>query len=56
MILRFQRDTDILVYTIKNKSEMVRRQFEQHNEEMCGSSVTAMELRYGAHKSQATRR
>ena len=34
---------------------MVRRQFEQHNGEMCASSVTAMELLYGAHKSQATR-
>lgn len=35
---------------------MVRQQFEAHGGEICGSSVTAMELLYGAHKSKAVRR
>jgi len=35
---------------------VVRQQFEAHGGEICASSVTAMELLYGAHKSKAVRR
>ncbi len=55
-MLRYMLDTNILIYTIRNRPEVVRRQFEAHEGEMCASSVTAMELLYGAHKSQAVRR
>ena len=55
-MLRFMLDTNILIYTIKNRPEEVRRQFEAHDGEMCVSSITAMELLYGAHKSQSVRR
>lgn len=55
-MLRYMLDTNILIYTIKNKPEVVRQQFEAHDGEICASSVTAMELLYGAHKSQAVRR
>lgn len=55
-MLRYMLDTNILIYTIKNKPELVRQKFEAHDGEMCASSVTAMELLYGAHKSQAVRR
>lgn len=55
-MLRFMLDTNILIYTIKNRPEAVRRQFEAHEGEMCVSSVTAMELLYGAHNSQSARR
>jgi len=55
-MLRYMLDTNILIYTIKNKPEGVRQQFEGHDGEICASSVTAMELLYGAHKSQAVRR
>lgn len=55
-MLRFMLDTNILIYTIKNRPEDVRHQFEAHDGEMCVSSITAMELLYGAHKSQAVRR
>lgn len=55
-MLRYMLDTNILIYTIKNKPEVVRQKFEAHDGEMCASSVTAMELLYGAHKSQAVRR
>lgn len=55
-MLRYMLDSNILIYTIKNKPEVVRQQFEAHDGEICASSVTAMELLYGAHKSQAVRR
>ena len=55
-MLRYMLDTNILIYTIKNRPEVVRQNFEAHDGEMCASSVTAMELLYGAHKSQAVRR
>ena len=55
-MLRYMLDTNILIYTIKNKPDVVRQRFEQHHGEMCTSCVTAMELLYGAHKSQAVRR
>jgi tRNA(fMet)-specific endonuclease VapC len=55
-MLRYMLDTNILIYTVKNKPEIVRQQFEAHDGEICASSVTAMELLYGAHKSQAVRR
>lgn len=55
-MLRYMLDTNFLIYTIKNKPEAVRQKFEAHDGEICASSVTAMELLYGAHKSQAVRR
>ncbi|ESW59818.1 MAG: pirin [Rhodobacter sp. CACIA14H1] len=55
-MLRFMLDTNILIYTMKNRPEEVRRQFEAHDGEICVSSITAMELLYGAHKSQSVRR
>ena len=55
-MLRYILDTNILIYTIKNKPEAVRQRFEQYHGEMCTSAVTAMELLYGPHKSQSVRR
>lgn len=55
-MLRYMLDTNILIYTLKNKPEAVRRKFEAHDGEICASSVAAMELLYGAHRSQAVRR
>jgi tRNA(fMet)-specific endonuclease VapC len=55
-MLRYMLDTNILIYTIKRKPDGVRWRFEAHNGEMCASRITAMELLYGAHKSQAVRR
>jgi tRNA(fMet)-specific endonuclease VapC len=55
-MLRYMLDTNILIYTIRNRPEEVRRNFEAHDGELSASSVTAMELLYGAHKSQAVRR
>jgi tRNA(fMet)-specific endonuclease VapC len=55
-MLRYMLDTNILIYTVKNRPEAVRQNFEAHDGEICASSITAMELLYGAHKSQAVRR
>jgi len=55
-MLRYMLDTKILNYTVKNKPEGVRQQFEAHDGEICVSSVTTMELLYGAHRSRAVRR
>lgn len=52
-MLRYMLDTNILIYTIRNRPPEVRARFETHHGSMCISSVTAMELIYGAHKSQA---
>lgn len=50
-MLKYMLDTNICIYTIKNKPQAVREAFNQHYERMCISSVTLMELIYGAEKS-----
>ncbi|QOV64021.1 type II toxin-antitoxin system tRNA(fMet)-specific endonuclease VapC [Kosakonia pseudosacchari] len=50
-MLKFMLDTNICIFTIKNKPEIVRQAFNQHSGQMCISSVTLMELIYGAEKS-----
>lgn len=50
-MLKYMLDTNICIYTIKNKPQAVREAFNQHDERMCISSVTLMELIYGAEKS-----
>jgi hypothetical protein len=42
--------------TVKNRPQVVRQNLEAHEGDICTSSITAMELLYGAHKSQAVRR
>lgn len=50
-MLKYMLDTNICIYTIKNKPQVVREAFNQHYGRMCISSVTLMELIYGAEKS-----
>lgn len=45
-------DTNICIYTIKNRPAQVREYFNQHYNELCISSVVLTELLYGAEKSQ----
>ena len=49
-------DTNIVIYTIKNKPEQVRHAFKSHEGQMCISTVTLGELIYGAEKSQQPER
>ena len=50
-MIKFMLDTNIVIYTIKNKPTKVRETFKKHADQMCISSVTLMELIYGAERS-----
>jgi len=50
-MLKFMLDTNICIFTIKNRPEHVRTAFKRSHGQMCISSVTLMELIYGAEKS-----
>ena len=44
-------DTNIVIYTYKNKPAIVKEAFNSHYGQICISSVSLMELIYGAEKS-----
>ena len=50
-MLKFMLDTNIVVYTIKNRPAKVRDAFKRHSGQMAISAVTLGELVYGAEKS-----
>ncbi|MFV1977608.1 MAG: tRNA(fMet)-specific endonuclease VapC [Candidatus Scalindua sp.] len=50
-MLKYMLDTNIVIYTIKNRPSEVREAFKRHEGQMCISSVTLGELIYGAEKS-----
>ncbi|WP_434771493.1 type II toxin-antitoxin system tRNA(fMet)-specific endonuclease VapC [Pseudomonas entomophila] len=50
-MLKFMLDTNICIFTIKNRPPLVREAFKRHHGQMCISTVTLMELIYGAEKS-----
>jgi len=52
-MLKYMLDTSICIYTIKNKPPTVRESFHRHHGQLCISTVTWMELVYGAEKSVA---
>ncbi len=55
-MLKYMLDTNIAIYTIKNKPSEVRETFKAHDGQMCISSITLMELIYGAEASAAVAR
>lgn len=55
-MLKYLLDTNICIYTIKNRPEYVRKTFIEHDGQMCVSTITQMELIYGAEKSAAVAR
>ena len=55
-MLKFMLDTNIVIYTIKNRPESVRALFNQHEGQMCISTVTWGELVYGAERSSQAER
>ncbi len=55
-MLKYLLDTNICIYTIKNRPDAVRRAFKEHDGQMCVSTITQMELTYGAEKSAAVAR
>jgi tRNA(fMet)-specific endonuclease VapC len=48
---KYMLDTNIVIYTMKNKPQSVREAFKKHYGQMCISSVSYMELVYGAERS-----
>lgn len=52
-MLKYMLDTNICIFTIKNKPEQVRQAFNRHQGQLCISTITLMELIYGAEKSAA---
>ena len=55
-MLKFMLDTNICIFTIKNRPQEVRAAFMRRHGQMCISSVTLMELIYGAEKSASPER
>ena len=55
-MLKYMLDTNIVIYTIKNKPGEVREAFKAHDGQLCISAVTLMELMYGAEASAAVER
>jgi tRNA(fMet)-specific endonuclease VapC len=55
-MLKFMLDTNICIFTLKNKPQEVCEAFNRHHGQLCISTVTLMELIYGAEKSAAPER
>jgi len=55
-MLKYMLDTNIVIYTLKNRPMHVREAFKQHEGRMCISSVSLGELIYGAERSSQTER
>ncbi|UMZ10955.1 tRNA(fMet)-specific endonuclease VapC [Pseudomonas sp. MPFS] len=50
-MFKYMLDTNICIFTIKNKPQQVREAFSRNQGRLCISSITLMELIYGAEKS-----
>ena len=55
-MLKYMLDTDIVIYTLKNRPAGVREAFKSHSGQMAISAVTLGELIYGAEKSSQPER
>lgn len=55
-MLKYLLDTNIVIYTMKNRPQQVKRCFQKHEGEMCISAVTLGELVFGAEHSQQVER
>ena len=55
-MIKYMLDTNIVIYTIKNRPTQVREAFKKHDSQMCISSVTYGELIYGAERSSQPER
>jgi tRNA(fMet)-specific endonuclease VapC len=55
-VLKYLLDTNIAIYTIKNRPAAVRETFKRHAGQMAISTVTLGELIYGAERSSQPER
>ena len=55
-MLKYMLDTNIVIYTMKNRPQAVKRRFKEHHGRMAISTVTLGELVFGAEHSQQVER
>jgi len=55
-MLKYLLDTNIVIYTMKNRPQRVKRRFQEHHGRMAISAVTLGELVFGAEHSQQVER
>lgn len=55
-MLKYLLDTNIAIYVIRTRPAAVRERFLQHQRRLCLSTVSLMELVYGAEKSSQPER
>lgn len=55
-MIKYLLDTNILIYTIKNRPEQVKNAFNHHVGQMAISTISIGELIYGAEKSSQPER
>jgi tRNA(fMet)-specific endonuclease VapC len=55
-MLRYMLDTNICIFTVKNKPQEVREAFSLHHGQLRISAITLMELIFGAEKSATPER
>ena len=55
-MLKYLLDTNIVIYTMKNRPQQMKRRFQKHESEMCISAITLGELVFGAEHSQQVER
>lgn len=55
-MLKYMLDTNICIFTVKNRPDHLREVFNRHHGQMCVSAVSLMELIYGAEKSASPER
>jgi tRNA(fMet)-specific endonuclease VapC len=55
-MLKYLLDTNIVIYTMKNRPQQVKKRFEQYHGRMTISTVTVGELVFGAEHSQQVER
>ena len=55
-MLKYMLDTNIVIYTMKNRPQTVKRRFQKHQGRMAISTVTLGELVFGAEHSQQVER
>lgn len=55
-MLNYLLDTNIVIYTMKNRPQRVRMRFRQHDGRMGISTITLGELVFGAERSQQVER
>lgn len=55
-MLKYLLDTNIVIYTMKNRPRQVKQRFQQHHGRMGISAVTLGELVFGAEHSQQVER